>query len=306
MEARTVRDALQNISVDRLRRHIAALEGIRHPLADPAALEQAADYIFDWLHALGYAMSEHQFNEDGRQFRNIIATHHEPTNAQERVIVMAHYDTEVATPGADDNASGVAALLELATVLRPLYFERNVQFIALTLEETKADDETRSFLRGSRALVTHAQEQAWKIVGAINLEMIAYAGDSVAQRVPEGLDLQVPEIGNFIAIVANQQSADLVEHFVSGLQQYHIPLSYIPLIVPGNGEVLPDIRRSDHVPFWDHGYKALMLSDTAEFRNPHYHQPSDTLATLNLPFAAEVCRATGGLVATLARSSDAM
>ncbi len=306
IEVNAVHAALQNISIDRLRSHIQALEGVRHPLADPAALEQAADYIHGWLYALGYAMSEHRFDEDGCEFRNIIATHRGERHAEERVIVMAHYDTESNTPGADDNASGVAALLELATVLRSLSFDRSIQFIAVTLEETKANDETRRFLRGSRALVRHAQEHAWNIIGAINLEMIAYAGDTVVQRLPEGLDVQGAEIGNFIAVIANQDSAELVEHFIAAVQQYHLTLPYMPLIVPGNGEGLPDIRRSDHVPFWDHGYKALMLNDTAEFRNPHYHQPSDTLATLNLPFAAEVCHATGGMVAMLARSQDGM
>jgi hypothetical protein len=73
------------------------------------------------------------------------------------------------------------------------------------------------------------------------------------------------------------------------------------LTVPGNGESLPDSRRSDHAPFWDEGYRAIMLTDTTNFRNPHYHGPTDTLATLNLDFAAKVCQATAGLVVELAR-----
>jgi hypothetical protein len=77
-------------------------------------------------------------------------------------------------------------------------------------------------------------------------------------------------------------------------------LPYFPLVVPGNGEILPDTRRSDHAPFWDLGYKAIMVTDTANFRTPHYHQTSDTLDTLNLDFAVNVCRATAGLIMELA------
>ena len=82
--------------------------------------------------------------------------------------------------------------------------------------------------------------------------------------------------------------------------QYQIPLSYYPMVVPGNGEVLPDTRRSDHAAFWDQGYQAIMLTDTANFRNPNYHQPGDTLETLNLAFTTEVCRAGGALAIDMA------
>jgi len=101
-------------------------------------------------------------------------------------------------------------------------------------------------------------------------------------------------------VVGNQHSANLVQGFIKSIEQNEIALPYFPFVVPGNGEILPDTRRSDHAPFWDLGYKATIVTDTANFRMPYYHQVSDTLETINLEFAANVCRATAGLLINLA------
>ena len=93
---------------------------------------------------------------------------------------------------------------------------------------------------------------------------------------------------------------EMVNGYIQIIEQYKIPLPHLPLVVPGNGEMFPDVRRSDHASFWDMGYPAIMLTDTANFRTPHYHQPSDVIDTLNLSFATEVCRAAGGLVMRMA------
>jgi len=233
---------------------------------------------------------------------------------EKRVIVLAHYDTESATPGADDNASGVAAMLELARVFQPLVFEKSIQFVGVSLEELKWGVRPQDarvnrtdllIARGSQALAAYAQANAWDIQGVVNLEGIAFAGDSIAQETPRGMPVDLPQVGNFIAIVGNDHSKELVEGFVRSIERYHIPLPYLPLVVPGNGQVLPDTRRSDHAPFWDLGYKAIMVTDTANFRTPHYHQASDTLETLNLDFAAQVCRASGGFGVEMAGLVDA-
>jgi len=293
---------LEGVTVERLRSHIQAIEGIRHPLAAPVALEQAADYIWNTLQSLDYEMLEHRFTEDGRDFRNVIATRRGTHYPEQRVIVLAHYDTVSVTPGADDNASGVAVLLELATILMPFQFERSVQFIGVSLEENaREDDPTSTGTRGSRALATHARRNNWEIDGVVVLESVAYAGDSVVQTSPAGVPIKVPEVGNFIAVVGNEDSIQLVEGFAQAIERYGIALPYLSMAVPGTGELLPDTRRSDHAPFWDNGYKAIMITDTTNFRSPHYHKPSDTLETLNLAFAAEVCRATGGLIVETAR-----
>ncbi len=301
MDASLKSSALENVSVDRIRDHIRALEGIRHPLVDLEALERAADYILAWLQPLGYEVSEHCFTQGSREFRNIIAARSGTRYPEERVMVVAHYDTVSISPGADDNASGVAVLLELATVLQPLRFDRTVQLIAVNLEERERDDDPESrALRGSAALAEHARENGWRIEGVVVLESIAYAGESIPQTAPNGLPIKLPEFGDFIALVGNDDSAELVRLFIQAVERYQIPLPCVPLVVPGKGEALPDTRRSDHAPFWDQDYKAIMVTDTANFRNPNYHQTSDTLETLNLPFAAEVCRAVGNLVVDVA------
>jgi hypothetical protein len=291
------RQVLATVSVDRIRTHIRALEGIRHPVEAPSALGKAADYIWHSLQSLGCEMMAHRFNDSGREFRNIIGTFHGARCPEQRVIIVAHYDTVAVSPGADDNASGVAVMLELATILKPLQFERSVQFIGVSLEENEsADDPHAVGRRGSRALAAYARENDWEIEGVVVLESVAYAGESVVQKAPAGIQIKVPEQGNFIAVLGNEESIGLVEGFARSVERYQVPLPYLSMAVPGRGEQLPDSRRSDHASFWDEGYRAIMVTDTTTFRSPHYHRPSDILATLNLPFAADVCRATAGVV----------
>ena len=293
---------LDQVSVDRIRGHIQSLEGVRHPTAAPQALEQAADYIQASLDELPYDVELHLFQDADREFRNIVATRLGARHPDERWLVVAHYDTVADSPGADDNASGVAVLLELATVLAPLTFDRTVQFVAVNLEEKQREGPFgETALLGSRALAAHAAEQGWQIGGAIVLESIAYAGKQIVQKTPEGFPLRLPEVGDFVGVVGNEASRDLVEMLVQAIERHRIALPAVPLVVPGNGEMLPDTRRSDHAPFWDRGYKAVMLTDTANYRNPHYHRPTDTLDALDLSFAAQVCRAVAAMVVAAAR-----
>ncbi len=301
--SKAVITALQGVSVERLARHIRALEGIRHPAAAPRALERAGEHIRSWLERLGYPVRVHEFEDAGRAFPNIIADKPGTRFPAERVILLAHFDTVSVTPGADDNASGIAGLLELAEVLREATFERTLQFIAVNLEERRVEgDSTSPITRGSAALVEHARLQGWDIHGVLDLECIAYAGEGLPQTFPPGLPPGLPQQGNFIAVVGNQASAGMVGAFQEAVRQFGVPLPLVPLVVPGNGEVLPDSRRSDNAPFWDAGYPAVMVTDTANLRNPHYHQPTDTLDTLNLDFAARVCQAAGGAAALLAEA----
>jgi hypothetical protein len=292
---------LDRVSVVRIRSHIQALEGVRHPQAAPEALERAAEYIRQTLQSLGYVMTDQQFDADGRRYSNVIATRRGTSSPEQRVLILAHYDTVATSPGADDNASGVAVLLELATILKSVHCERTLQFIGVNLEENAREDDPFSGTRGSLALARYARGHGWEIEGVLVLESVAFAGDDVIQTAPEGLPIAVPGVGNFIAVVGNEASMRLVDGFVRAVDRHRLSFPCLPLAVPGAGELLPDSRRSDHAPFWDHGYRAIMITDTTNFRSPHYHRPGDTLATLNLPFAAEVCRATAGLILEIAR-----
>ena len=291
----------QAVSTDQIRSHIRALEGVRHPVTGPAALEHAADYIVESLRSLGYEMTEHCFPDNGRPFRNVIATRSGFRYPDERILVLAHYDTVEGSPGADDNASGVALLLETARVLARFEFERTVHFIGVNLEENERNDDPSSGTRGSRALANFVREHGWSIEGVVVLESVAYAGDDAVQTVPPGIPISVSETGNFIAVVGNERSKELLDAFEKAVEQYRIDLPVVVLAVPGNGELIPDTRRSDHAPFWDEGFRAVMVTDTTNFRSPHYHQPTDTRATLNLEFAANVCRATSGALMKMLR-----
>ena len=291
----------KEVSLDRIRSHIRALEGVRHPLAAPEALEQAADYISDVLRSLDYDVADHCFPGNDGLFRNVIATKRGGHIPHERVVIMAHYDTVADSPGADDNASGVAVMLEMARLLARCNFERTLHFIAVNLEENEHPDDPGSGTRGSRALARHARENNWNIEGVLVLESVAYAGETVVQNKPAGLLVLIPEIGNFIAIVGNERSKSLIDGFALAVERYGVNLPFAELTVPGNGELLPDSRRSDHASFWDEGFKAIMITDTTNFRSPHYHRPTDTLETLNLSFAAKVCCASAGLTLDMTR-----
>ena len=291
----------QAVSTDRIIGHIKVLEGVRHPLAAPEALEHAADYIKGALACLDYDVVDHCFSENDRSFRNVIATRRGVRFPHERVVLLAHYDTVAGSPGADDNASGVAVLLEIARVLSRCTFERTIHFVGVSLEENQTDGDPCSGTRGSRALAQYARENRWNIEGVVVLESVAFAGDDVTQSVPAGVAVPVPSVGNFIAAVGNERSQELLQLFEQSSERYGNGLHCVTLAVPGNGEAVPDSRRSDHAPFWDEGYKAIMVTDTTNFRNPHYHQPTDTLKTLNPEFATRVCSATAGAILDMAR-----
>ena len=113
------------------------------------------------------------------------------------------------------------------------------------------------------------------------------------------MPIAVPTVGDFLGIVGNVASAHLVKAVEAAANQAVPNLRTISLVVPGNGELLPDTRRSDHAAFWHHGYPAVMLTDTANFRNPHYHQSTDTIETLNLAFMEQVARAVAAAVIRL-------
>ena len=271
---------------------------MRHPAAAPAALAKAQGYIEENLRTLGYHVELHPFTDQGKTFHNVIASRTGRSLPGERILVIAHYDTVAGSPGADDNASGVAVMLELAAALAGLNPERTLQFVGVNLEENAEPELSGSGLRGSKALARLAREEGWDVEAVVVLESVAFAGPAVVQQAPAGLPVEVPVTGDFLAVIANEGSRALAARFAQ--EAGHAALPVVPLVVPGNGELFGDTRRSDHAPFWDAGFPAIMLTDTTNFRNPHYHAAGDTFETLNLPFAAAVCRATAALLTELA------
>jgi aminopeptidase YwaD len=279
-----------------LRAHVAALIGERHPITARSTLLKAEQYLTSQLAACGLTVSSYAFQALGGTYRNVIGTR-PPSQKPARsshpaapLIIAAHYDTVAGSPGADDNASGLAAMIEVAERLRPVRLTRPLQFIAFCLEEHN--------LLGSVAYVAALQAAKQPIHGAIVLECVGYTAE--LQVAPPGLPVAVPATGDFLAVVGNEASAGLVKAVHTAGRLAASDLKMVPLVVPGQGERLPDSRRSDHAAFWQHGYPAIMLTDTANFRNPHYHQPTDRLETLDFRFLERVTTAVTATAVHLA------
>jgi peptidase M28-like protein len=279
---------------DRLIAHLRTLVGERHPISSPRKLLETEAYLRRYLTNAGCEVTLHSFEAWGKTFRNVVGVRH-PARDEGRsrppLIIAAHYDTVSGSPGADDNASALAVLLEAAGRLQPAGLRRPVHCIGFCLEEED--------LLGSRAYVASLKEAGKSILGAIVLECVGYArSEPGSQRTPPHLPIAIPSVGDFLGVVGNEASRDLVAAIMSCGRVTVPSLKMIPLTVPGRGELLPDTRRSDHAAFWDQGFPAVMLTDTADFRNPHYHRPSDTIETLNLDFFSQMVPL---LVATVAR-----
>jgi Zn-dependent M28 family amino/carboxypeptidase len=200
--------------------------------------------------------------------------------------VGAHYDGPLHSPGADDNASGLAALLELAQRWAAEPPRRPVWLVAFDQEEWG--------MVGSEALATELKASGQPLKLMVSLEMLAFTSEEQSYPHPAMRHVYGSR-GDFIGLVANT-SAGLMLPGLSAAMGRHVTTKVLP--VPNGGRGIPDVRLSDHSPFWDAGYNALMVTDTSFMRNPHYHQMSDTVDTLDLPF---FCQVVNGLDAALSR-----
>lgn len=282
-----LRQIVEAVSESRARVHLERIVGPRDPFEGHAGMEAAADSIAEALRGIGLHLAEDRFRCDGRWYRNLIASH-PGTFRDGQVLVVAHYDTVRNSPGADDNASGVAGLIEVAGALARHRFKHDLIFVAFALEEYGNP--------GSRHYVEQAKACGVTIAGVFDLEMIGYTGPT--QIAPIGV--QTPVEGNFIGVVGNRRSEGLVSLFKETAALVVPSLPIQALVVEGNGENRPLVRQSDHTPFWDADYPAVMITDTAFLRNPHYHLSTDTLDTLDLSFLQQVAAATAASAALLA------
>ena len=271
----------------RLEADVRALAVVRHPVAAPAALSAADDYVALALGAAGLRVERQLFEWGGAEFHNVVATRDGADAARPWVVIGAHFDTRAGSPGADDNASGVAAMLEVARMLRAEPLPATVQFVGFNLEELQR--KPHHYALGSRAYARWLRSRGQDVAGALVLEMLGFTHER--QGAPPGARLfsDVPREGNFLSAVGDRGSRALLAAFERSAGA-HLPV--VGLTVPLRGWLLPDTRRSDNARFWDEGYPALMVTDTADFRNPHYHLASDTPDTLDYGFLA---RATAGV-----------
>jgi Zn-dependent M28 family amino/carboxypeptidase len=250
----------------------------------PDRLESAARYIEGEMQALGYDVELQTYESDGADVRNLIVDHPGGDPGASSIVLGAHYDTVPETPGADDNASGVAGLLELARLLKDSATKRTVKFAAFANEEPPYFYTERM---GSRQYAKMLRRQKADVLLMFSLEMIGYTDEARDQTYPFPLMRQLlgyPKIGNFIALVGNLRTTGLVR-VVREAMRRGCKVGVESLSAPG---FLPPLFLSDHSSFWHYRYPALMVTDTAFLRNPHYHLPTDRDSTINYKFLAEV------------------
>ena len=285
--------------VERLRCHVAALEGIRHPTAAPERHRAARDYIADELRTIGLTVGLVPFSFRRHTYHNVVALLAGRDPRRPRLLVGAHFDSTADTPGADDNASGIAALLECARLAAARAPQAGIEFVGFDLEELQTV--TGRYRVGSHALAREKRARHDALAGALILEMVGYRDSAQGtQIVPPFLGIDVPRTGDFLAAVGDRRSRALLDGFVAGARAAAPDLPVVPYATRLRGWLLPLTRLSDNASFWDAGYPSLMLTDTAFLRNPHYHRSTDTSATLDYTFMAMVTEATAGAVARLA------
>ena len=267
------------ISIENLKAHVRNIHFDRNPYDRSLELEQAAQYIRREFLKIGLEAKEDLFHWEGRTYRNISAEKRGTTSPDKVLILGAHYDTVPGSPGADDNSSAIAVLLEVARNIQKVSLGSTLKLVAFALEECG--------YAGSIHYAERAREGGEKIVGMISLEMVGFTGPR--QDYPPYLDPKYyPNVGDFIVIIGNERSKELLETVRRSFKTCIPQLPSEFLLVPGNGEGLEETRLSDHSPFWDQGFSALMVTDTAFLRNPNYHLPSDTMETLDFEFMRKV------------------
>ena len=257
-----------------LERHIASIAAREHNIAHYNELEKVARYIEATLESFGYSVGRQEFTADGRKVRNIDLTI-EPSAGKpdpQVVVVGAHYDSARGTPGANDNATGVAAVIELARLLRDLRgtADKRIRLVLFVNEEPPYFmTDAMGSLQYARALAARKE----RVVAMYSLETIGfYSSQPGSQRYPAPFNLLYADRADFVAFVGMLGSRPLLQETVRSFRS-HTSFPSIGGVAPS---AIPGIAWSDHWAFAQHGFQAVMITDTALFRYPHYHLPSDT------------------------------
>lgn len=259
--------------------------GVRN-LQEPAALGRAAAWVEASFSAAGYSVEREAYEVAGAEVMNLFVELPGGDLAEETVVVGAHYDSAEATPGADDNASGMAALLALARSFAGSPRRRTIRFVAFVNEEPPY------FQTDSMGSLVHARGMAAageRVTAMLSLETMAFFRDEGGtQSYPFPLSLFFPDTGTFLAFVGDYGSRDLLHRAVATFRDG----STLPTegaCLPGD---MPGVDWSDHWSFWQAGYPGIMVTDTAPFRNPHYHEATDLPGELDY---GRLARAVVGL-----------
>ncbi len=279
-------------TVERLKAHLHELTVVigERSVRVPDNLAKTANYIQSFYEAIGLTVYTEPYDYQELTVANVVANISSNTRPGRRYLVGAHYDSVAGTVGADDNASAIAVQLEIARNLKILFdqkqYDMSVKFVSFALEEPPAYG---TKYMGSRVYAKKARQEQEKIDGMICLEMVGYTcHEPGCQTYLLPLRFMgFPKEGNFIGIVSNFKSGGFAEDLLRSFET-NKELPVVKLRVPFNGWIIPSVRLSDHASFWDQGYKAVMVTDSAFLRNPHYHLPSDTMEKLDYKFMAEL------------------
>ncbi len=280
-----------------LKNHILSLAGTigERNLIHYKSLQNTRQYIETFLEGQGYKVDSQEYLVENAKVRNLIAEIRGGAKADEVVVIGAHYDTVFDCPGADDNTSGIAALLELARLLKTAHPARTVRFVAFVNEEPPYFQTANM---GSWVYAKQLHSRHEKVVAAVSLETVGMYSDAEgSQHYPEGFSQFYPSKGNFIGFVGNISSRSLVREMIRSFRQ--------TTSFPSEGVAAPQwiggVGWSDHWSFWQEGYPAVMVTDTAPFRNRNYHLPSDTPDTLDYQRMARVVRGLESVIAGLGK-----
>jgi hypothetical protein len=273
--------------------HLAEEIGERNVLRHPKELVQAADWIEAELARVGYDVKRQQYEVSGVTCCNLDAEILGATSPEAIVVIGAHYDSVRGTPGANDNGSGVAAVLALARSFAHRRIDRTLRFVAFVNEEPPYFQTEQM---GSWVYAKRCRQRNEKITAMLTPETIGYYSDRPgSQKYPAPLNLLYPSTGNFIGFVGNTASADLVRQVVAAFRQHE----HFPSEGGAPSEAIPGVGFSDHWSFWQEGYPAVMVTDTAMFRYPHYHEAEDTPDKIDFERTARVVRGLERVVAVL-------
>lgn len=272
-----------------LRLHVERLAGLIGPryLQKPKTILATVGYIENQWAEMGYTSSREEFDALGDTAINLIVEQSGIRRADEILLLGAHYDTVHSTPGADDNASAVAVLLEASRLLREHTCKRTIRHVAFACEEPPYFNVGAM---GSQHHARNARLRGEKIRGMLCLEMVGYystakQSQAVPPRIPKWMHVFFPRQGDFLAAVGNMASWKLCWGFRRGFKRGARSMPLFSICLP---ETINEIRMSDNSSFWDQGYPALMLTDTSFLRNPNYHKATDTPETLDYPRMTEV------------------
>lgn len=273
---------------EKLQGHVRALVRIgERNLWKGDSLERAAVYIEGTLRQYGHPVERQSYSCYGKSCSNLVA---ETGGEGSLIVVGAHYDTVPGSPGADDNASAVAGLLELARLFRETPSRRKMTFVAFANEEPPFYGTNNM---GSMVYADSLRKKNAVVDFMISLEMIGYFSREKIQRYPlPGMRLLYPETADFIGVAGNFRSRGRVSALKKGIRR-HSTIKVQTIVGP---EFVGGINQSDNASFWSHGYRAVMVTDSAFFRNRNYHQETDTMDTLDFDSMAEVVK---GLFHTL-------